>query len=39
MFKFTERKEYKYGEKRGSMSLAPQNGKMYVNNNPILGRM
>lgn len=36
---YWKEREYKYGEKRGSMSLAPQNGKIYVNNNPILGRM
>lgn len=30
--------DYKYGEKRGSMSLAPQNGEMYINK-PILGRI
>ena len=43
---FQERKDirlihiinYKYGGKRGSMSLAPQNGEMYINN-PILGRI
>lgn len=32
-------RDYTYGKKQGSTSLAPQNSKMYINNNPIPGRI